>query len=400
MCDTFLALANSTKNGDVIFGKNSDRPQSEAQLITYSPRTKHTIGEELKCTYISIPQVNETAAVLLSQPWWMYGAEMGANEYGVVIGNEAVFTKEPLRDTGLLGMDLLRLGLERGKTAKEALDIIIQLLEKFGQGGSCAFGAQGWSYHNSFLIADPKEAFLLETADMWWVVEVVKDVRSISNNLSIWGKGDFRRDGIVHYTIGEGYCKDDDDFNFAKNFSAAPIPEKFPPTCRDGRSLQLLTENKGNITPTLMMEFLREHKVGLCMHRGTPSAGSQVSLLRSNSRKSIHWFTGTMLPCLSVFKPYIFPVAGLKVLEPKPNDKIDSEWLWSKHSDFIKPFKNRFNKVEYQEFVKKSKEIENPIIKKVNDILADEENISEEEFVNRIRKINSEAWKKSEEMIN
>jgi len=42
---------------------------------------------------LTVPQILETAQVLLCQPFWMFGAEMGANEYGVVIGNEAIFTK-------------------------------------------------------------------------------------------------------------------------------------------------------------------------------------------------------------------------------------------------------------------------------------------------------------------
>ena len=165
MCDTLVALGNSTIDGSVIFGKNSDRPWDEVQLITYSPKLKYSKGEEVKSTYISVPQVNETHAVLLSQPWWMWGAEMGANEYGVVIGNEAVYTHEPIRDTGLLGMDLLRLGLERGKTAKDSLNIITTLLETYPQGGGCAYNDPSWMYHNSFIIADPLEAYVLETAD-------------------------------------------------------------------------------------------------------------------------------------------------------------------------------------------------------------------------------------------
>ena len=102
MCDTFVSLATASKDNNVIFGKNSDRLEDEAQLITYSPRIKYSKGEEVKCTYITIPQVSETAAILMSQPYWMWGAEIGVNEYGVAIGNEAVATKEPIRDTGLL----------------------------------------------------------------------------------------------------------------------------------------------------------------------------------------------------------------------------------------------------------------------------------------------------------
>lgn len=47
----------------------------------------------------------------------------------------------------------VRLGLERSKTAKEALDVITALLEKYGQGGPCS-QAEDLFYHNSFIICD------------------------------------------------------------------------------------------------------------------------------------------------------------------------------------------------------------------------------------------------------
>lgn len=63
----------------------------------------------LQCTYIEIPQVEQTHAVVLSKPAWMWGAEMGANDQGVCIGNEAVWTREPVAPgEALLGMDLVR----------------------------------------------------------------------------------------------------------------------------------------------------------------------------------------------------------------------------------------------------------------------------------------------------
>ncbi|MBU0528234.1 acyl-CoA--6-aminopenicillanic acid acyltransferase, partial [bacterium] len=169
MCDTFVAMPNITRNGSVIFGKNSDREPNEAQVLEYHPAVEFTKGQSLKCTYLNIPQVAKTNAVLISKPFWMWGAEIGANDKGVVIGNEAVFTKMPTEKEGhLTGMDLLRLALERADTSQIALEFIIELLADFGQGGPCGFEDKKLTYHNSFIIADSSEAWVLETSAHLW----------------------------------------------------------------------------------------------------------------------------------------------------------------------------------------------------------------------------------------
>jgi len=44
---------------------------------------------------------------------------MGSNEHGVVVGNEAVFSKIPYgKEDGLIRMDFLHLGLEQAATAR------------------------------------------------------------------------------------------------------------------------------------------------------------------------------------------------------------------------------------------------------------------------------------------
>jgi len=399
MCDTLIALGNSTTDGSVLFGKNSDRPQSEAQLITYAPRTKYSKGDQVKCTYISIPQISETNAVLLSQPWWIWGAEMGANEYGVVIGNEAVYSHEPLRSIGLLGMDLLRLGLERGKTAKDSMNIITELLDKHHQGGGCAYNDPSWMYHNSFIIADPEEAYVLETADDWWIAEKVKNVRSISNGISIRGKGDFRQKGIIQHAIEKGYCKDDNNFDFALTFSGEFVSDKPSPYSRGGKSTLLLNQNKGNITPKMMMQFLREHDAGICMHGGFESTGSQVSHLRKEKNTSIHWFTGTTLPCLSIYKPYSFPIIDQKVIKPGPYSKLNPDWIWSRHTSFLRSYQGFNRKSERERYIKNLRDSENELINNVHDLISKENDITTQEFSEKIKNLNSEAWDRTSEMI-
>ncbi|MFX1293399.1 MAG: C69 family dipeptidase [Promethearchaeota archaeon] len=345
MCDTLVAVGSASIDGSTIFGKNSDRPYGEVQNIIHIPHQEHSEAK-LKCTYIEIPQVQETYEVILCQPYWLWGAEMGANEFGVVIGNEAVYSKEPDGPPALLGMDLLRLGLERGKSARESLNTITSLLEEFGQGGSCAANNPSWTYHNSFLIADAKEAWVLETAGKWWIAEKVKNkVRNISNGLSIHTKFDLTAEGLIDYAIERGYWDSSRPFDFANAFSWENIPDSPSPFSREGRCQYLLETNKGAITPEAMMGFLRDHDAGVCMHGSFRSTASIVSRIDSNMDLTVHWFTGTPNPCQSFFKP-LFMTAKIEIPSQfKATFAPDLNTIWWGHELVKQKSPKQLNKI-------------------------------------------------------
>ncbi len=341
MCDTFVALRNSTEKGSVIFGKNSDRDANEAHELVIFPRITHEVGDTLKCTYIEIPQVSETNAILLAKPFWIWGAEMGANEHNVVIGNEAIFSKIPAgKEPGLIGMDFLRLALERGSTALEALVVITQLLEEYGQSGNCGF-LHPFYYHNSYLIADPNEAWVLETVDRHWAAERVTDNRSISNGLTIGSHWDMASEDLVSFAQEKGWCKGRDDFDFRRCYSDALFTKFSDSQNRYCRTRELLNINQGMLTVKKAFSMLRDHGVTaapyypdkrllgaqVCMHassgpiRGSQTTGSMVVEILDG--KAIFWLTGTSAPCTSIFKP-LWLDAGLPMMSTPKNISIDA----------------------------------------------------------------------------
>ena len=95
------------------------------------------------------------------------------NEHRVAIGNEAVFSRDDASQAppALIGMDLVRLGLERGRDALGALDVITELLGAEGQGG--VGDTDGLAYWSSFMIADPTSAWILETTGRSWAARPV-----------------------------------------------------------------------------------------------------------------------------------------------------------------------------------------------------------------------------------
>ena len=350
MCDTFVCTGSATGDGSIIFGKNSDREPNEAQILEYRKPAVYGKGEDVKCTYITIPQVKETYGVLLSRPFWMYGAEMGANEKGVVIGNEAVFTKLPVKKVNVLtGMDLLRLALERADRAEKALEIIVELMADYGQGGVCGLTDKKLTYHNSYIIADPNEAWVLETAGEVWAAKKIDGYYSISNGLTITEEYDLSHPDLVDTAREKGWLKKGKTFNFAQCYSDWLYTTFSGSKQRRSYSFGELKKKAGSFTVSDAFRILRSHpekdekldksliNTRLCVHggntltRNSQTAGSLVAHLRKDD--SVYWVTGTSSPCAGVFKPVRLKGNVLPDLGPAPSEKYNPETFWWRHEE-------------------------------------------------------------------
>lgn len=321
-CDTSVAVGPATTDGAVIFAKNSDRTANECQPLTHVPRQAHPSGALAQCQYLAIPQVAETWEMIGSRPHWLWGFEMGVNEWGVTIGNEAVHSREPYEESAaLIGMDLVRLGLERGRTADEAMRVMTTLVERHGQGGSCE-ATTFRTYHNSFIVADPTTAWVLETAGRRWVARRVRDRAAISNLYTIDDAGDATSPGAIEHADAQGWAAD--PFSFAAAYQD-PAADLRPRACRLERARTVLAGYGPGITVDQMQALLRDHGDGdlptgpqdlptICMHvapgRAGETAGALVAHLRPHQPRALAVTAWVAFgsPCLSIFRP-VYPAA-------------------------------------------------------------------------------------------
>lgn len=162
MCDCLCSL----RADGTLFAKSSDRPPTEAQVIeAWGPRPA---GGSLRTQYLSIPD-RGAPAMVGARPTWLWGFEQGVNAHRVAVGNEQLWTVDDpsMQPEAFTGMDLVRLGLECGHDAQEALETITGMIDAHGQGG-IGDRDEGKAYFSSFLIADPTEAWVLETSARSW----------------------------------------------------------------------------------------------------------------------------------------------------------------------------------------------------------------------------------------
>ena len=356
-CDTMVALSNATRNGQTIFAKNSDRPADECQPLVLQERRTHPPHEYMQCQFLRLPQVETTYRHVGSRPYWCWGYEHGFNEHQVVIGNEALPSRlTAYSEPKLVGMEILRLGLERARTAPEAVEVMTDLITRYGQG---KFDNQAGvrTYDNGYIIADPQEAFVLETAGHEWAVKPVDQTTAISNVYAIesdWAQLSPRAEARAA-EAGWWLNHEADRFNFAEAYSSIDRTEGSG-AMRRARSCAVLGHRIGEIDARTMMALLSDHGsgqanpdgfepginpgTGICVHSqrdengeysgGNTAASLVADLCAGGSRLPVYW-CNFYSPCLGLFLP-IFIEGTLPPVLAKgsetPSD--DSPW-WLFH---------------------------------------------------------------------
>jgi small-conductance mechanosensitive channel len=71
--------------------------------------------------------------------------------------------------------------------------LIVMVNRPFKVGDRIMFGNKFWRHHNSFIIADSNNAYILETTKKWWIYEKIESIRLLPNQLPIRSIGDGRK---------------------------------------------------------------------------------------------------------------------------------------------------------------------------------------------------------------
>jgi len=325
------AGASACAEGRSWFAKNSDRNPAEPQALCIvgrrDPSSVVRVGE------LEMPFRDSGLAFALSKPSWMAGGEMGINERGVAIGNEAVFSRFKAAKDGVLGMAILRAALASAACARDAVLAICGYTEAEGQGGNGAYKGS-LCYCNSYLVSDEREAYVVETAGRRWAWKQVEGIAAISNAYSI--ERDYKRlDAATRKEIApvnpRAACSDEADpgrhgeMESWRDHVEDRLRLRF--TKGDERRASneaALGAARGSVGFGTVLSALRSHgrfdparprgrhMTSVCMHQGgllnnatTASLAVEYRPAADGAAHAVIWFTGTSYPCLSIYKPIL-----------------------------------------------------------------------------------------------
>ena len=222
-CTNLIAGKGATTDGSVMMSYSADS-HNLFGFLHHSPAARHPKGAMRKITdwdsgkpLGEIPQVAET-----------YNVVGNMNEHQLAIGESTWGGREELADTtGQSVMDygsLIYVALERAKNAREAIDVMTDLVEKYG------YASEG----ESFTIADKNEVWVMEMIGkgaekgaVWIAVRIPDNAISGHANEPRIRKVDLKDKENVRYAKDmikfarkRGYFTGkDQDFSFADAFA-------------------------------------------------------------------------------------------------------------------------------------------------------------------------------------
>ncbi len=320
MCDCFYLPTAGFR----YFGKNSDRHPEEAQSLRLIPEREPSPETRVGPLSFSVPDLG--LALALSCPAWMAGAEMGLNAAGVAIGNEAVFSRFKPDPAAPLGMDYVRAALASSDSAERAVERLIELTERHGQGGVGSYRGR-LVYNNCYLVVGPDGAYVLETAARRWAWRRADEATALSNAYAL--TDDYKRlDAETRKAIApvneRMACLDEADAGRLgeKGSWKAYVEDRFLSrfTAGDARRRALsglLPAAAEAGTRAAAMALLRAHAAtdperpgrprNVCDHdgdiMGNPTTASM--LVEYGAERTVLWFTGASYACANIFKPIL-----------------------------------------------------------------------------------------------
>ena len=239
-CFTIVAGRGATQDSSVLVGHNEQNyDERNITSFRYIPAMFHKRGTMVQLRNGgSLSEAAATNGMLWLQNHGTVFGDSYFNEYGVAVVSNACPSrlKDPdtlkalgyIKDGGINYM-LRRLVAQRAKSAREGVEIMANLLKKFG------YTSSGRTY----TIADKNEAWLVSVVmGGHFVAQRVPDTGVVMlPNIFIIGSVDFKdsvnfifSDSIVEFSIKMGlfqYKRNDSVFNFAEVFNREPRKGSF-----------------------------------------------------------------------------------------------------------------------------------------------------------------------------
>lgn len=199
--DILVALKDASADGTTLFGLNHHSPAQERYSLQTVHGQTHDTGAVVHVRDTKVLQPRQTYAALGVQPAGQWGFIHGVNEHRVAIGVTDWHSRLTGAAAPLAGADLVRLGLERSRSALFAVETLADLLDRHGS-------RDGGGDH-VFLIADPNEAFVLETCGRYWALQECGHTRAVMDAAMI--RQDWRRvaPGLFDFVLEHGWWPDD-----------------------------------------------------------------------------------------------------------------------------------------------------------------------------------------------